>query len=304
MPGNTHGADINELALGFFLNGGKWFSSESEAQFNLKKKMVSPSEVAAQMGRAQAMSDIAVAYFKVHHTSATVTQVFWTARPGTLAAAVGMKASEIDQRKNPTDILVKLSTGDFIGLSAKSTQGHTDIGFKNPGLGTVEASLNIKLGPILEGYVNKAVKQFKLSSSASSRKIEIRKKPAIQAATQAMGALALRDIREAFFKRLKKLTQTELRKYLLNYWMDANTSLYPPYLKVTGMGDKMPYTAKIDDPLNNAKLAAIRSKTITLEKNGESAIGVTAGGKRILKMRAKFESEKLASPIKFSGEPF
>lgn len=311
MPANTHGADINELALGFFLNKGKWFSPEAEAQFKLKKKLVSAEELAAQMGRAQAMAEAVLAYCGEHYKSTTVKRVFWTARPGSLedackVCAGGKKnwSGEIDQRKNPTDILIQLGNGTVLGLSAKSTQGSSDIGFKNPGMGTVESSLKIKLQPILEGYVAKAVKQFKLSTSAATRKQEIRAKAPVQAATQAMGEQALSAVRDALFARLKKMSQTELRSYLLSSWMDANTGLYPPYVKVTGMGKTMPFTAKVEDPLSNPKLKAVKSTTLALEKNGVSAIGVTAGGKRILKMRAKFESEKLASPIKFSGEPF
>jgi hypothetical protein len=76
-------------------------------------------------------------------------------------------------------------------------------------------------------------------------------------------------------------------------------------VKVTGMGTKSgSITAKVDDPLKNDKLAAITGGNITLQKVGNESIGVSAGGKKILKMRAKFESEKLASTIKFSGDPW
>jgi hypothetical protein len=71
------------------------------------------------------------------------------------------------------------------------------------------------------------------------------------------------------------------------------------------MGSKIGMiTAKVEDPLKNEKLSAIVSGQITLQKVGNESIGVSAGGKKILKMRAKFESEKLASTIKFSGDPW
>jgi hypothetical protein len=73
---------------------------------------------------------------------------------------------------------------------------------------------------------------------------------------------------------------------------------------VTGMGSKEPYTAKVENPLENDKLAAINSGKIQLVKTGNETILVSAGGKHIMKMRAKFESEKLASSFKFSGDPW
>lgn len=301
MASNTHAADINELAFGFFLNGEKWFSAEAETQFKSKKKMVSKEVVIDQMGRARAMADASLAYLKQHHQGARVKKVWWTARMGSMSEAVG---KPVDQRKNPTDILVLTHTGEFIGFSAKSTAGSTDIGFKNPGLGTVESALNIKLAPINEAAIAKAIKTYKLPASTDARKTMIRSKSAVQAATNAMGEKVLAGIRDAMFTKLKSLAQAQLRAYILNYWMDSNTSLYPPYYKVTGFGKNDEYTAKVDDPLKNYKLTALKTKTITIEKNGLSAIGVSAGGTRILKMRAKYESEKLASSVKFSGEPF
>ena len=46
------------------------------------------------------------------------------------------------------------------------------------------------------------------------------------------------------------------------------------------------------------------AKKIIVEKVGRYSIGVIADGKKILKMRAKYESEKIASSLKFSGDPW
>ena len=68
-----------------------------------------------------------------------VKNVYWTARPGfSFRNVVGV---DVDQRKNPTDVLVEFNLGGFLGLSAKSTSGKGDIGFKNPGVGTVDSDL-------------------------------------------------------------------------------------------------------------------------------------------------------------------
>ena len=85
--------------------------------------------------------------------------------------------------------------------------------------------------------------------------------------------------------------------------MDAEV-LIPPYIKVTGKGNKAPYSAVAMDPINNPKLTALSAHNIKLEKVGNESIGVSAGDKRIMKIRFKFESEKMASSLKLSGDPW
>jgi hypothetical protein len=100
-----------------------------------------------------------------------------------------------------------------------------------------------------------------------------------------------------------KFKQQELLKYLLSDWMDAEVQ-YPPYIKVTGQGSKPPYKATVMDPVKNEKLDALSKYPITLEKVGNESIGVKAGEKKIMKIRFKFESEKMASSLKLSGDPW
>jgi hypothetical protein len=85
--------------------------------------------------------------------------------------------------------------------------------------------------------------------------------------------------------------------------MDAEVQ-YPPYIKVTGQGSKPPYKATVMDPVKNEKLDALSKYPITLEKVGNESIGVKAGEKKIMKIRFKFESEKMASSLKLSGDPW
>jgi hypothetical protein len=103
--------------------------------------------------------------------------------------------------------------------------------------------------------------------------------------------------------RLKKFNQKDLMKYLLSDWMDAEV-LIPPYVKVTGQGNKPPYKAVVMDPTDNEKLNALSKYEIKLEKVGNESIGVLAGTKKIMKIRFKFESEKMASSVKLSGDPW
>jgi len=305
MPANTDLADVNEIYVGYLLAGGKWWDADAKAQFLRKSKTIGAGRTALQIERATRMVEEFIAWSKTHKYSGKVRRVWWTARPGVLSRAVGR---EVDSRKNPTDILIQFTSGPadgFLGLSAKSTSGSGDIGFKNPGIGTVEAALDIQLGQVLTEAVNTAVRKFKLPENSKARKEAIRKSPRVQAQTQEMGSDVLARVRDIMYRKLDTMTQGALRDYILTNWLDASNDLYPPYVKVTGMGDKPGrITAKVDDPLKNEKLSAIMSKPITLQKVGNESIGVSAGGKKILKMRAKFESEKLASTIKFSGDPW
>jgi hypothetical protein len=305
MLANTDLADVNEIYVGYLLAGEKWWDPEAKAQFNRKYKGIGAVRTAIQIERAERMVEEFLQWAKKHKYSGTVKRVWWTARPGVLARAVGR---EVDSRKNPTDILIQFSSGPtegFLGLSAKSTSGSGDIGFKNPGVGTVEAALKIDLGTVLTEAVNTAVRKFRLPENSKARKDAIRKSPKVQAQTQEMGSVVLHKVRDIMYRKLDSMSQAALRDYILSNWLDASNDLYPPYVKVTGMGDKPgKITAKVDDPLQNEKLSAIMSKPIALEKVGNESIGVSAGGKKILKMRAKFESEKLASTIKFSGDPW
>lgn len=310
MAANTHGADINEIYLGYYLNGKKWFDPDAKKQAGVKQAMVSIDEFTDQVKRAEIMAKETLAWASKHGFSTQVKKVWWTARPNSLQQAtqsVGFK-NLVDSRKNPTDILVQFSKGPnkgLLGLSAKSTKTSGDIGFKNPGMGTVEASLKIKLSDILNESVDAAVRKFKLPENSSARKEIIRANPKIQAKTTAAGIEVLAKIRDVMFLRLKKMTNDQLKEYILNNWVDASADVFPPYVKVTGMGvAKSNITAKVEDPLENEKLSAILKYPLKLEKLGNESISVMAGTKRIMKMRAKFESEKLASSVKFSGDPW
>lgn len=304
MPANTNLADINEIYFGYYLAGETWFDPEAKKQVEAKRKLISLDDFNAQVERAKVMAVEAVKWARLNGYSGKVKQVWWTARPGSLSEAVGQS---VDQRKNPTDILVQFTSGPangFLGLSAKSTKGTTDIGFKNPGLGTVEANLKVDLKKHVDKATKEAIKKFGLSESSSQRKEQIRKNPMIQKYTQEKGAKSLAQIRDDMMNKMRTMSQPALRKHIMTDWMDASDAVYPPYVKVTGFGNKGPYTARVEDPMKSEKLAAINKGTIRLEKVGNEGIGIYAGNKKVLKMRAKFESEKLASSVKFSGEPF
>lgn len=300
---NTLLSDINEIYTGYVLNGSKWYDEDAKRQYNLRVGQVQPMAVADAQGKATVMAKEFVKWAHANGYSGKIKNVWWTARPNSMSEAVGQK---VDQKKNPTDILVKFEKGPadgFLGLSAKATQTKGEIGFKNPGLGTVDESLGLSLAKEYDNQLQQAIKKFKLPETAVARKVYIRDNPGIQKHTQMIGSQILAAMRAELLARMKKLDQKKLLAYLLSDWMDAEV-MYPPYIKVTGQGYKEPYQASVMDPISNEKLDALTKQKITLEPVGNEGVGVRAGTKKIMRIRFKFESEKLASGIKLSGEPW
>lgn len=300
---NTILSDINEIQTGYFLAGEKWFDTEAKNQFNMRAKQATAQEVADAIGKAKVMADEFIVWAKANGYKLPIRDVWWTARPNSMSQAVGYP---VDQKKNPTDVLVKFSSGPsdgFLGLSAKATQGSGDIGFKNPGLGTVDRNLNLKLGLEYDNQLKQTVKKFALPEAAAARKAHIRANPGIKKQTEEIGVQILAAMRDELLVRLNKFKQPELIQYLLRDWMDAEI-VKPPYIKVTGQGNKEPYKAVAMDPTKNEKLDALAKYKVTLEKVGNESIGVKAGDKKIMKIRFKFESEKMASSVKLSGDPW
>jgi hypothetical protein len=300
---NTVLSDINEIYTGYVLAGNKWFDNAAKLQYEQRVKQAQPHEVEDAQGKAVAMAAEFIKWAKANGYKAPVKQVWWTARPNSMTSAFG---EPVDQKKNPTDILVKFSDGPskgFLGLSAKATQGSGDIGFKNPGIGTVDRSLNISLADEYKNQLDQTIKKFRLPVGATERKLYIRANPKVKIETEAIGVQILAAMRDELFVRINRMNQKELMKYLLSDWMDAEI-LRPPYIKVTGQGNKPPYKATVMDPVKNEKLEALGKYPITLEKVGNESIGVKAGEKKIMKIRFKFESEKMASSVKLSGDPW
>lgn len=300
---NTVLADINEIYTAYALNGKKWFSTDAKRQYNERLKQAQPAEVEDAIGKAIVMAEVFKTWAKNNKYSQTVSEVFWTARAGSMSSAVGY---DVDQSKNPTDVLVKFSRGPnsgFLGLSAKATRGKADIGFKNPGVGTVDTDLRLEIGKTLKQLTEATIVSLDLPKAASARKPYIRANPGIKKLTEQIAVNFMSESRDIMMEQLKTLNKQQLLQYLLTSWMDADMAM-PPYIKVTGMGSRPPYTAKVEDPLANPKMKKLREEKISLEKVGNESIGIKAGNTKIMKMRFKFESEKLASSLKMSGEPW
>jgi hypothetical protein len=296
---NTNAADINEILLIYYLSD-EWKKAEDKnlliKQLEIKKNKISDKDYDLQDSRAKSMADEIHKFIRSGYFN--IKKVFWTARPGVLQSAVGKK-KKVDSG-NPTDVLIQFSDNTFLGISAKSTKKNSDIGFKNLGLGTLEKVLNLKLTDIKNQYEKNFYEKHELSSIAKKRKIEIRaNKKLIELANQ-QRTLLLNDLREELLIKLQSMKEDAVREHITSLWLDATDEVYPFYIKVTGKKSG----ATIENPLENDKISNLNKGNIQFVPVGNDSVGVMANGKRIMKMRFKYESQAMAGSIKLSGDPW
>ena len=305
MAAETLKADVNEILLGYHILGSTWngFQKESEVknQLSIRRSEIGDTDYNIQEERAKVMATKSLDWARANNFGNRVVKVWWTARPGILSEAVGY---EVDSSKNPTDTLVQFETDNFLGLSAKSTAGRGDIGFKNPGIGTIDKALSLDLAGIVEDEENEFTKLYGLSTTKTMRKIEIRRDQNLIEASNDARTITLGKVRDVFYKKLNVLSNKKLKEYVLSDWLDAKKTISPMYIKVTGHGSEYPYTASLENPLQNSKIEALYKSNLTVSKVGNDSVGVETINKRILKMRVKYESQAMASSVKFSGDPW
>ena len=301
---NTVGADINEIMFAYFAAGGDWNlidnSLEAKEAIAKRKKQASTQQYEVQAGRAKAMFRETLAWALENGWDGKITKVWWTARPGILANAVGTPLPA----GNPTDVLLQFGNEDFLGVSAKSTKSKGDIGFKNPGVGSISDALDVDLRSIIISESSKVISDLKLPATAVARKKYIRdpNNEEVRVAVEEVGKNILNLLREKLLEHLSSADEEEIRNHLASYWIDAKEN-YPYYIKVTGRGnEKRGYSASVIDPTKNEKYKALMTKELSVVPVGRDSIGIIAGDTRIMKMRFKYESQKLGSTIKMSGD--
>lgn len=301
----TDRADLNEIRIGYYIAGG-WYDNAAKKHYDQKMQKVYVPDAEIEDARAQVMAEEAVKWATNKGYRLPIVNVFWRVRPNQLGSLAGINVSTT---YNPSDLVIQFNSGPlkgnfdkFLGISAKSTAGTKDITFKNPGLGTVEDSLNIDLYGYVEEAILQSISTFGLSDNANERKREIRADKSIQQETTKIGSEVMSDVRDAVMKKMGSMSQDIVKGYILSDWMFAD-EVYPPFIKVTGMGVKAPFSARVEDPLKNDKVTKITTGKITLEKEGNTTIRVNANGSTIFRIRAKWESEPLCSPFKFSANP-
>ena len=324
---NTHGADVNEILFAYIAAGntfGDGFVNGEEAEAILREKTsrVEEPEYEDQYQRAVHSFEQTMEWAVENGWDGNVARVWWTARPNVLASAsrlpLGDGTFQEASPGNPTDVLLQFDDEKFLGVSLKSMKPPKgDIGFKNPGVGAIGRSLDINLIAALNQMDANALDQLGVPQmTQDKRKKWLRQQAnsAIRTETEKVGKLMLGTLRDVLMAHMESMSVDEVRKHILSQWMDAG-DLYPYYIKVTGRGTAAKgYNASAEDPSNNDQFRALVSAdSFRLHKAGtgkdwEATIGVEAvtNGKpsRILKMRFKFESEKLASSLKMSGDPY
>lgn len=298
---NTDAADVNELLLVYHLSDG-WkkvkHQAELEKQLNYKISKITKDAFDMQQRRAKSMTD-AIKKFISKEKYPGIKMVYWTARPGSLQSAVG-KTGTVDGG-NPTDVLIEFSNGTFLGISAKSTKKSGDIGFKNPGMGTLEKDLKIDLGSIKDRIETEFAKTHNLSPVAKVRKGEIRSDQRLVAAANDKRNILLSELRDVLLKKLNTLKYEDAKDHLLSRWLDAKNTIFPFYIKVTG---QKAGAVSIENPLENDKITNLNKGKIEFTSVGNDTVGVIASGKHILKMRFKYDSQAMAGSIKLSGDPW
>jgi hypothetical protein len=302
MSANTLGADINEIYLTYLLNNDSFPDKITADQYKKRQNAISKEVSAWQIGRAEAMYTKFLEFLRNRGYGSPVA-AFWTARPGFIFEnVVGFK---VNQRLNPTDVLVKLSTGKFYGISAKSTKSG-GAGVKNPGIGTIDKYLGTNLSSIDVKYSNMIIEKYDLPSGKDARKQFLNTNPGIKKKVyENYSSKALRELRDSYLVRLNKMSQQQIIDFLVTEWLNEDPEILRlPYVKITGSGTRSPYTASLYDPITNSKSRYLIKGPIVFSPVGNDAVGVTAASQRILKMRFKYASTQLASSLKMSGDPW
>jgi hypothetical protein len=308
MAATTHLSDLNELSLGYVLNHQQWWNKQARDTFNAKfsrLKGIPRPVLANQVSRGQAMAKSVLQYLS--ERGLTVVEVHWVARPGTLQQLVPYAS-----KNHPADVLLRVEDHRFdgvpvdgtrwFGVSAKSTNGRGDIGMKSPGSGTLSKLLDVDVNIPVRDAIVEIRETFALPKTAKARKASLRSGPeVIHDAVGAIGQQVLGKVRQVMLETLGGRSQSFLRTFLRTELLDCDSeTTWPRYIKVTGFGehDKGTCDAKIHDPF-----AGTFSGDLSVEPIGSNGVGFRENGKQVCVLRAKFESEPLASTLKFNVDP-
>lgn len=298
----THASDLNELACLYFLNKETWLHPDDEALFREKaglvKTGVSKESVTVQVERGRAQAQ-ALRIYAIEQ-GYRIGRALWVSRIGCLQSYIPWASVG-----HPADILLELygvpGAVDYLGVSLKSRKSKEDtVGLRNPGLGTLEDALSVPLVPIVDKAVEFAIETYGLPESQDARKKALRGAGEVRTQTTALGSLVLSDVREAILDATVAMSNDELRSIIQNTLMDMDVRTTPKYVRVVGTGNLVTgFKAEVHDPF-----AVTLPEPITVQRVGTDSIGFLANGGRVCLLRAKWESEKLASSLKFSVDPW
>jgi hypothetical protein len=291
---NTYLATINELATGYFLNRERWFLPDGARLFKEACAHIPDrTRVTHQVERARAMAGACAREFLSHE----MASIDWVAQGSRLYDRIP-RAS----KAHPADLLVTFTstTSPYMGLSCKSTNGPpgSEVALKNPGIGALEKTLRCNLRYVEQPYLASVCGSLGLSSSQETRKQEIRDR-GLQSQTHAVGRAVLSAVvTELCEEGLATLGPDALARFVAQHLCDCDTTTFPPYLRVTGYGSRTgAYRARVFNPL------ARTLTDVTWTRVAPTTVKFTSAGRPVCLLRAKYESEMLASTLKFSVDP-
>lgn len=296
-------ADVNEILTALYIAKGDWnmFGENAGAvrSFYDKKVAKLPEKVLeTQDGRAQKMAELSLRWAKENGFESPVSRVWWI---DSRIRDEEEMAIQIDNRTNPSDILIKFTDDTYLGVSAKSTGRLDDVGFKNPGLGTIERELGLSLNRYWQEGIDRLASDFGMEPNRPTIRRRIKTNKRIQIASTKIGDEVISTIRDAIYARMSRMNEKRLFAHLMKVWLNAERST-PPYIKVTGRGKDGEYSAKLENPGESVKVHLLAKGPIAMEKNGVGSITFRVYGKRIFSIRVKYKQEKVTSNIKLSGE--
>jgi hypothetical protein len=306
---------LNELLMGYHINGQEWFSKDAKEELSETRVSVEPEVYKMENLKAEQMAEAFLGKSR-HMGYHNVRTVYWIGggNVGTLNTLrrnidpKGQMELDLDPRVNPSDLMVEFQKGArgkferWLGISAKSAQ-RTDgkIGFKNPGLGTLDGELGLDLTKYLKKREEEFAEQYGLSNVGTQREAQIKRNQRLFKRAVNVGDELLSELRDKIIYKLSRMNHDQAHQHLLSVWLNAE-DLFPPYLKVTGSGIKPPFQVKVENPLENDNFSKLNTGNIKFLKAGAQSITVTANGARLFNMRLKFKGTKMASTVKLSAD--
>ena len=224
-----------------------------------------------------------------------IVDVHWCGRNNAIKEITG-----IDEN-NPADVLIEYASGNFLGVSLKSTRSNKVTLLCNPGMGPIQSYLETPITALFKMYENNITCLFGLSSSSTKRKKEIRAdedfKKYVDGLGRAVFNTVLNDPDHGFKIKYEQKPLQENKDHLMDVWFKANTQI--PYVQISYRENMDTYD--LQDVQNNKYVNALRDAAeLTWTTSGNSLL-VSADSINILRMRIKFESQAFASSVKFAG---
>lgn len=288
MSVQSYAATVNELACAYHLNKRQWVGTTYK-DFADAAQRLPVEHVQLQMRRSEHMANAVVQYLATQPDTPEIQAIHWVAKSGQLSRIV-----ERATYNHPADLVVGLSNGSYWGISAKSSQSF-QVPMRNPGLGSIESAIGIAIQPILDKIVMKTVTDFQCPITADARKTFLRSNPTIQETTRKWGAHVLRHVRDVVWQRIQTWSHQQYESFIDTVLIQRD--IYPQYVHVKGFGDSTTtFGAVVTNPRD------IVLNDLHAKPAGNTTIEFYAGVDKIAALRAKFESEPLASTLKWSVE--